>query len=184
MLHQTRQSSYEEMYPHLVSFVGPTGMSLFLLYQNGEFFRILVLMVVNDGCVGNGKSTIIEMLMRCNAMTTESTMSHSTPAPNLVGDNMPTTGNVHLYADILTSSSERPILYADCEGIASDEILPQGLLDRLRRAAMRRNLKNSERLLWRDNTSKNCRGFAVENLFPKILYTFSDVVVFVLHDSR
>jgi hypothetical protein len=100
--------------------------------------------------------------------------------------------------------SQRPILYADCEGFeggerdpvaasavaASDSnvgnasSIPSGTnpLRSLARSMERkikwasRDSKNHER------TSK--RGFAVSEMYPRIFYAFSDVIVFVLENHK
>ena len=43
----------------------------------------------------------------------------------------------------------------------------------------------SEReITWADTNIKQSREYAVTNLYPRLLYTFSDVVVFVLKNPR
>lgn len=45
--------------------------------------------------------------------------------------------------------------------------------------------KISEReITWADNALRRSREFAVTNFYPRLLYTFSDVVVFVLREAR
>lgn len=104
----------------------------------------------------------------------------SYPVPGLVGDNVPTTGNVHLYADPGTSLTQKPMLYADCEGMAGGEKPPRGLTTR------HGQLKNMLRrkISWADIAKRQSREYAVGTLFPRILYTFSDVVVFTLREVR
>lgn len=112
----------------------------------------------------------------------------SYPVPGVVGDNVPTTGNVHLYADPGTSMSQKPMLYADCEGMAGGENPPRGLTccQGLEGSSGPRQLEKSLRrkLSWADTAKRQSREYAVRTLFPKILYTFSDVVVFTLREVR
>lgn len=138
---------------------------------------------------GAGKSTIIKMLINREQARTETTGQASSPVPGLVGDNIPTTGNVHLYADPGTHHAQKPILYADCEGMQGGEHPPRGLtrrevIETSRKPRQMVKNKLRKRLSWPDLPKKQSREFAVRTLFPRILYTFSDVVVFVLREVR
>jgi len=114
---------------------------------------------------------------------------------------VPTSGDVHLYSDPKTSSSDNPLLYADCEGLAGGEREPMGAKSKLlkrknensdnarRTNSFQKNLRKihltSEReITWATTTEKQSREFAVTHLYPRLLYTFSDVVVFVLKNPR
>ncbi|UKZ53308.1 hypothetical protein TrVGV298_007100 [Trichoderma virens] len=113
------------------------------------------------------------------------------PVPGLVDDNLPTTGDVHLYADPATYYDQSPILFADSEGMTGGENTPRGIefcsTDDSESAKKARNLVKDriiKRLSWGNEPKKNSREFAVKSLFPRILYTFSDVIVFVLREAR
>lgn len=111
------------------------------------------------------------------------------PVPGLIGDNVPTTGDVHLYSDPGTYYEKKPILYADCEGMTGGEQTPRGLKSRpmvesARKSMGKNKYKLRKRLAWATNPKMQSREFAVTSLFPRILYTFSDVVVFVLREVR
>lgn len=125
--------------------------------------------------------------------------SYPTPVPGRINDNMPTTGNVHLYEDPTTSSSERLVVYADCEGMSGGEAAPSGILPLVRDgeddedddahdASVVRTLGGGVRqrneIQWAKSSHTQTREYAVTTLFPRILYTFSDVVVFVLREVR
>lgn len=114
-----------------------------------------------------------------------------------VGLDVPTSGDVHLYSDPKTRMSDNPIMYAGCEGLEGGEREPLGA--RLKRRdkpsefgrvdSFERKVENiqhtSEReILWADTNEKGSRDFMVTHLYPRLLYTFSDVVVFVLNNSR
>jgi hypothetical protein len=116
----------------------------------------------------------------------------------VAGKDVPTSDDVHLYLDPPTSVSDTPILYADCEGLQGGEREPIATRFRKREKparpgrvkSMERKLREdiqhtSEReITWADNTVKRSREFAVTHLYPRLLYTFSDVIVFVLKEPR
>ncbi len=52
------------------------------------------------------------------------------------------------------------------------------------RKAMRAQHTSEREILWADKPAKQSREFAVTNLYPRLLFTFSDVVVFVLKEAR
>ncbi|CAJ0552466.1 Ff.00g064450.m01.CDS01 [Fusarium sp. VM40] len=141
---------------------------------------------------GAGKSTIIKMLIdreRARVESVDNSKAYDVPVPGLVDDNIPTTGDVHLYEDPGTCWAQLPILYADCEGLTGGEARPQGLtcrdkLDAARRPGQFVKNKLRKRLAWAEGPSMQSREFAVRTLFPRILYTLSDVVVFVLREVR
>jgi hypothetical protein len=45
-------------------------------------------------------------------------------------------------------------------------------------------LVSKRELVWADSISLRKRQFAVTNMYPRLLYTFSDVIVFILKTSR
>lgn len=120
---------------------------------------------------------------------------YPTPVPGRINDNIPTTGNVHLYEDPVTSSAEMPVIYADCEGMSGGEAAPSGLSavarddedDEAHDASMvhaQGGVKLRNEIRWAQSSHTKTREYAVTTLFPRILYTFSDVVVFVLREVK
>lgn len=106
-------------------------------------------------------------------------------------DKSPTSGDVHLYIDPETAYGPLPLLYADCEGLDGGETAPRAAV---LRQTMRNNHRTQRGRLFRtrprelapaktNDEAKN-REWAVQKVYPRLLYTFSDVVVFVLINPR
>lgn len=163
----TQHTSKDTRTPSLVSFVGQSGA---------------------------GKSTLISLLVSLKGGSRK--VQLSSPVVGMTGKDVPTSEDVHLYLDPSTCTSKTPLLYADCEGLEGGEREPLGsLLRKVRPQSMvvqggPADLSNSARyssareLLWADTTQRRSRQFAVTNLYPRLLYTFSDAIVFVLKNPR
>jgi hypothetical protein len=130
-------------------------------------------------------------------LSTHEFESFPTPVVGVAGRDVPTSDDVHLYLDPPTSVSDTPILYADCEGLNGGEREPIAARFRKREKPARAGrVKSLERKLrdiqhtsereitWADTTVKKSREFAVTHLYPRLLYTFSDAIVFVLKEPR
>lgn len=136
---------------------------------------------------GAGKSTIIKMLIDRAQADCGIERQYATPVTGMANDAVPTSGNVHLYADPTTHSGLDPILYADSEGLNGGEKVPRAVAYReVAKSKVRGARKRLRRkqLAWAQDDSKDSRDYAVKHLYPRILYTFSDVVVFVLKEAR
>lgn len=147
------------------------------------------------GQSGAGKSTLINLLVTFKS----SGMSNANfPAPVVgkTGKDVPTSEDVHLYADPETMTSDAPLLFADCEGLEGGEREPMGaryrkiraeggrLLDRVAYPTPRAQYSSEREVLWADTPARRTRQFAVTHLYPRLLYTFSDTIVFVLKNPR
>lgn len=147
------------------------------------------------GETGAGKSTVVKLLIDLNAPKDE---PNASPVVGASGVSASTSEDVHLYHDPKTSRNDSPILFADCEGLNAKGNIPAAALsrphgkDRSSNNAgfptyedTRNRFTLSEReIVWADSVEKKDREYAVMHLYPRILYTFSDVVVFVLRNPR
>lgn len=145
---------------------------------------------------GAGKSTLIKLIID---LSTDKTEKFETPIVGSVKDqDVPTSGDVHLYPDPNSITSRFPILYADCEGLEGGEREPisarfkknthkltgVGRVSSFERKARKTQHTSERDITWADTPKKRSREFAVTHLYPRLLYTFSDVVVFVLKNPR
>ncbi|KAF2211774.1 hypothetical protein CERZMDRAFT_42792 [Cercospora zeae-maydis SCOH1-5] len=155
----------ETRYPQIVSFIGITNA---------------------------GKSTLIKMLINHDAHNTSNNADLAQfPSPvvgSVVNDALPTSGDVHLYADPTSHTEQLPILYADCEGFEGGERIPLGARGRRRQSsqfdAPSSAHVHTRPIEWANNEESRQREFAVTALYPRLLYTFSDCVVFVLRNPK
>lgn len=106
---------------------------------------------------------------------------------------VPTSDAVHLFADPITYDTGRPYFYADCEGLSGGNKVPmatrayQGVKKFRQRRRHAKNHSNTESvdngIAWARGQQKS-RQWMVENLYPRVLFTFSDVVCFVTKNFR
>jgi hypothetical protein len=150
------------------------------------------------GQTGAGKSALIKLIVEFNQKPRAENADEKFPSPvvGISGHHMPTSEDVHLYLDPLTAFTDGPILYADCEGLEGGEREPEGAKYRKRKQSSIAPSQNSEgssfkdrysserSLAWTDSPARRTRHFAVSNLYPRLLFTFSDVIVFVLRNPR
>jgi hypothetical protein len=157
------------------------------------------MMMTAENHADAGKSTLINMLIKLHDPWVEGKGDEAGhfPAPvcgSRTDHRVPTSADVHLYADPNTFYSDKPLLFADCEGLNGGEELPVAKRKHLGREAMALMKLAGERtkghleIAWADTKAgdpQRCtREFAVRELYPRLLYTFSDVVVFVSRNAK
>lgn len=159
-----RRDSAPLQFPRLVSFIGVTNA---------------------------GKSTLIKLLISLADAEHGGRGFPSPVAGNVADDSIPTSGDVHLYSDPASVGDRHPVMYIDCEGFEGGEKIPLGSRSRQRNnptlgtgeqqpepSARTRSIE------WATTEESRQREFAVTRLYPRILYTFSDCVVFVLRNPK
>lgn len=179
----TKKFGSSDRYPQLVSFVGQTGE--YLLHVSTMIEHVVT-------SVGAGKSTLIKVLVDLQKFNSpvQKNFFKSPIAGSAKNDRAPTSGDVHLYIDPRTAFDDLPVLYADCEGLEGGESPPRAnqLKAKAQKAFFDFNKTVEDRTLeFKSNMSGSDRGAreaAVREIYPRILYTFSDVVVFVLRETR
>ncbi|KAF1960915.1 hypothetical protein CC80DRAFT_590230 [Byssothecium circinans] len=148
------------------------------------------------GQTGAGKSTLIKLLVSINQWQGYNEQ-YPSPVPGITGRDLPTSEDVHLYTDPLTAGSSYPVLFADSEGLDGGEREP--LAAALRKTREREEMESTSsesdysapprnfterEVSWMDSKVKRTRQFAADQLYPRILFAFSDVVVFVHRNPR
>ncbi|KAF2814425.1 uncharacterized protein BDZ99DRAFT_555088 [Mytilinidion resinicola] len=108
-----------------------------------------------NSSIGAGKSTLIKMLIGLQECRLDSSLKPSFPSP------------------VVGSPLQETMLEIPVAGRRSRRRLASSLISG--RARM---------LEWANTADKKTKQFAVTELYPRILYTFSDVVVFVLRNAR
>ena len=128
-----------------------------------------------------------------------------TPVVGGIGTSIPTSADIHLYADPESQYTQFPRIYADCEGLRGGENIPMANraveMDNTRSESkkraetrfedeyMRRFRERAQgakrrKLGFAESEETRKREYTVREFYPRLLYTFSHVLVFVLHNER
>jgi hypothetical protein len=99
----------------------------------------------------------------------------------------PTSGDVHLFKDPSTYHTDRPCFYADCEGLDGGSKLPIGerKILNIKKAVGEFKISRPReiKLRWAVK-EKLSREWMVGNFYPRVLFTFSDIVCYVTKNFR
>ncbi|KAI0907470.1 hypothetical protein F4823DRAFT_626310 [Ustulina deusta] len=142
------------------------------------------------GETGAGKSTLIKLLIDRQDLVSPHGSKYYSPVTSSNQDRIPTTGDVHLYADPSTLHATSPLLFVDCEGLSGGEAAPkqlrqaQDFASSYSAANYSRRYATPRKIEWAQTPQTQKREYAVSQLYPRILYIFSDVVCFVLRNPR
>ena len=140
---------------------------------------------------------------RSNASSSK--IDFPTPVVGGLETTVPTSADIHLYGDPDSYFTQFPRIFADCEGLTGGEGEPMAIkaadgdslraeikrkvvsyVDEpyLRRLRAMSEAANQRRLGFAVDDESRKREFTVRELYPRLLYTFSHVVVFVLANER
>ena len=145
---------------------------------------------------------LIELKKRGAGMSPE---DFPTPVVGGIGTSIPTSADIHLYADPESQYTQFPRIYADCEGLRGGEKIPMAHRamevdssrtdtkkkfetssndEHMRRFRERLQGAKRRKLVFAETEETRKREYTVREFYPRLLYTFSHVVVFVLHNER
>jgi len=99
----------------------------------------------------------------------------------------PTTGDVHLFPDPKSLKTDRPLFFADCEGFSGGNSAPLAARTKESNKKFKHNhhphrAKTRKREM--ATSEQYTRQWAVDELYPRILFTFSDIVCLVSKNLR
>ncbi|KAF3224782.1 hypothetical protein TWF192_001403 [Orbilia oligospora] len=130
------------------------------------------------GGTGTGKSLLIRYLILLSGRENEAALDRvQKPVTADPSSFQATTGEVNLYADPSTFGTATPMFFLDCEGL--DAAMP--LAHQFQKAW--NDIRKAGRTLFRMKRRID-RNFVVENLYPRLVYIFSDVVCYVARENH
>ncbi|KAM0796183.1 acyl transferase/acyl hydrolase/lysophospholipase [Usnea florida] len=170
--------------PNRIGFgVGDRYDSLLAKYLPHERLSLYPSLGCFIGSSNAGKSSLINLLITLRQQ--ERDREYMKPVVGTAtGSNQPTSSHVHLYEDPESSKTFSPIFYVDCEGLDAGETEPrsESLVAKQVSRATRFVWRKVRNLVWAGENEQSSRQFMTTNLYSRILYVFSDVVVFVLEN--
>ncbi|KAK6509161.1 hypothetical protein TWF481_003922 [Arthrobotrys musiformis] len=129
------------------------------------------------GITGAGKSLLIQYLISLGKMENETGSNEfQIPVTGSSSQLDPTTGEVNLYADPSTFGTSAPIFLADCEGIGGGISMANDYQKKWH------DVKNHGRAVFQLEHRISDKE-VLEDLYPRLLYIFSDVVCYVVSEK-
>ncbi|KAI0882625.1 uncharacterized protein GGS22DRAFT_191215 [Annulohypoxylon maeteangense] len=135
------------------------------------------------GETGSGKSALIKLLI---LFSENRKRRFPTPIVSPRESGRSTSSNVHLYVDPSTVEQSTTILYADCEGTGGSEKTID--VEDKNVEVYSPQAFHPTPIKWghidADGTQTKSRHYITKTLYPRVLYIFSNVVVYVLWNKK
>jgi hypothetical protein len=105
-----------------------------------------------------------------------------TPVTGTATGTRPTSSEVHQFTDLSTYNEKRPHFYADCEGFGGGDDPPLTSMEESGVQPAMAWVRKWD-VSWVTEQQRS-RQWIVENLYPRVLFTFSDTICFVTRSFR